>query len=99
MKRSTVVVRYKVKKSRVAEHEELIRAVFAELDQKAPKGMRYGAFKKPDGCSFIHVAVMETRGNPLTKIRAFGEFTRKIEERCSTQPEVIELEEIGAYRL
>ena len=50
-----VLVRYKVKPERVEEHEALIRAVFDELAAAAPPGISYGAFKQPDGVSFVHV--------------------------------------------
>jgi len=94
-----VIVRYRVKKDRVEEHEALIRAVFAELSKTAPAGIRYGAFKQPDGVSFAHVAFVEAAKNPLDSIAAFSAFTEKLKERCDEPPSVTDLAEVGAYGL
>lgn len=94
-----VMVRYKVKPERVAEHEGLIRAVFSELREKAPPGIRYGAYKQPDGVSFVHVAFVEAAENPLQKLEAFRAFTANIAERCDEPPSSSELTEAGAYGL
>jgi len=94
-----VMVRYKVKKDRVEEHEALIRKVFEELARAAPPGIRYGAFKQPDGLRFVHFAVITVDKNPLDEIAAFKAFTANIRERCDEPPEAVDLVEIGAYRL
>jgi hypothetical protein len=91
------MVRYRVKRSRVAEHEKLLRAVFVELKKTAPAGIRYGAFKQPDGVSFVHVAFLEGKKNPLDAIAAFEAFTAEIGERCDEPPAPVNLEEMGAY--
>jgi hypothetical protein len=92
-----VIVRYKVKKERVEEHEALIRAVFEELAQAAPPGIRYGAFKQSDGVSFVHVAFIDAEKNPLDAIAAFKAFTARIGERCDEPPQAIDLATVGAY--
>ena len=94
-----VIVRYKVKRERLEEHEALIRAVFTELAKAAPAGIRYGAFKLPDGVSFAHVAFIESAKNPLDEIAAFSAFTARIRERCDEPPEATDLTTIGAYGL
>ena len=94
-----VIVRYKVKPERVAEHEALIRAVFEELTKSAPPGIRYGAYKQPDGLSFVHIAYVEVKPNPLEAIAAFNAFTRDIKDRCDELPLTVELSPIGAYGL
>lgn len=48
-----VIVRYKVKPERVEENEELVRAVYAELDEKGPRTFHYATFKLADGVSFV----------------------------------------------
>jgi hypothetical protein len=94
-----VMVRYKVKQDRVAEHEALIRDVFAELAQTAPPGIRYGAFKRSDGVSFVHFAFVTAEKNPLDAVVAFKAFGERIKERCDEPPEVVELTEIGTFEL
>jgi hypothetical protein len=46
------MVRYKVKPERVSENEELVRAVYGELDRTHPDGFHYATFKLIDGVSF-----------------------------------------------
>lgn len=92
-----VMVRYRVKKKRVAEHEELLRAVFDELRRTEPAGLRYAAFRLPDGVSFVHVAFVEGRKNPLDDTKAFAAFTADIAERCDEPPEPCVLTTVGSY--
>lgn len=94
-----VMVSYKVKAERVEEHESLIRAVFDELRKSAPPGIRYGAFRQPDGLSFVHVAFVEAEKNPLLALAAFQAFTDRIKERCDSPPVTVDLTEIGAFGL
>jgi hypothetical protein len=94
-----VMVRYTVKPARVAEHEALIRAVFAELAETSPAGIRYGAYKQPDGVSFVHVAFITAEKNPLESIAAFQAFTARIRERCDEPPSTVELTEVGSFGL
>jgi hypothetical protein len=92
-----VMVRYRVKRERVAEHEALVRAVFQELAEAAPAGIRYAAFKQPDGVSFVHLAFVEAAQNPLQAIRAFSAFTAEIKERCDELPQTADLTAVGTY--
>jgi hypothetical protein len=94
-----VIVQYKVKPDRIAEHEGLIRNVFDELKRTAPAGIRYGAFKQADGVSFVHVALVEADKNPLDALAAFKAFSERIKERCDVPPVVADLTRIGAYGL
>src|ERR671931_2219876 len=96
-----VLVRYKIKPDRVEENEELVRAVYDELRHTEPGGLRYATFKLDDGVSFLHVAVTEsdTGGSPLSKVKAFHEFQKNIEDRTDEAPVVTAIEEIGTYRL
>ncbi len=94
-----VLVQYRVKAERVAEHEGLIHAVFDELAAKAPHGIRYGAFKRADGVSFVHFALVSAQENPLNAVAAFKAFGERIKERCDVPPEVSDLTEIGTFGL
>jgi hypothetical protein len=91
-------VRYRVKPDRVAENEELVRAVYDELSRVQPEGLNYATFKLEDGVTFVHVARTNGEGNPLTGLDAFKAFQQGIPDRCEEQPVFTELETIGAYR-
>ena len=93
-----VVVRYRVKPERVAENEELVRAVYAELAEAAPEGFRYATLKLEDGVSFVHVAVHEGE-NPLPGLASFRAFSAGVGERSEEPPVVSEADVVGSYRL
>jgi hypothetical protein len=92
-----VMVRYRVRPDRVAENEELVRAVYDELASAQPEGLRYATFKLSDGVTFIHIAE-HGQENPLREVRAFRQFQQAIDERCDEPPVATEMSEVGAYR-
>jgi quinol monooxygenase YgiN len=96
-----VMVRYKVKPERVEENEELVRALYDELRRTEPAGLRYATSRLDDGVSFVHLAATESEdgGSPLSKVKAFQELQRNIEDRTDEGPVVTELEQIGSFRL
>jgi hypothetical protein len=94
-----VMVRYRVKPERVAENEELVRAVYDELARTDPAGLRYATFKLDDGVGFVHLASTEEGHNPLSQVKAFQRFQENIGDRCDEAPVVSELREIGSFRL
>jgi hypothetical protein len=93
------MVRYKVKPDRVAENEELVRAVYEELDRIQPAGFRYATFRLEDGVSFMHVSATAEGQSPLAQVGAFARFTENIADRCDEAPVVTALDEIGSFRL
>ncbi len=96
-----VMVRYRVKPEQAAANEELVRAVYEELERTSPAGLRYATFQLEDGVSFVHLASTETEDghNPLSEVRAFARFQEGIRDRCDAAPVATELREIGSYRL
>ena len=92
-----IVVRYRVKADRVAENEAAVRAVYAELAQARPQGLRYATFRMADGATFVHIAEPDAP-NPLAQGAAFRRFTASVRDRCEDGPESSELTEIGSYR-
>jgi hypothetical protein len=78
---SQIVVRYKPKTDRADENQALVEAVFAELAETDPGGVRYATFRLGDG-TFVHIADVEADPNPLTQIEAFGRFQADIGDRC-----------------
>jgi hypothetical protein len=95
------MVRYKVKPDRVAENEELVRAVYDELQRTQPTGLRYATFQLDDGVSFLHLASTETEDghSPLSQVKAFRQFQESIRDRCDEGPVVTELREIGSFHV
>ena len=94
-----VLVRYKVKADRAQENITFIQKVFDELIDSQLEGVRYAAFKQSDGVSFVHLASIETDGNPLAQTQAFKAFQAQLRDRCEVPPAVEELEMIGSYRM
>jgi hypothetical protein len=96
------MVRYRVKPDRVAENEQLVRAVYDELQRTGPAGLHYGTFRLGDGVSFVHLASsVETEDgqSPLSQVQAFKRFQENIDDRCDERPAVTELHEIGSFQL
>lgn len=96
----TAVVRYQVKPDRLAEHEQLARRVYEELEALAPPGFRYATLRLDDGVSFVHIAETEPGVQaPLPQLEAFRAFTADIADRCDVPPDNRQAEVIGSYRL
>lgn len=91
------VVRYTTRPEAADENERLITAVFAQLVQEQPDGMRYFAIRLDDGISFVHVALFEGDDNPLASLDAFGEFVSAINTRCTDGPVPANGTVIGDY--
>ncbi len=92
------VVRYTTRPEAADANEKLIRAVFAQLAEQLPEGLSYVAIRLDDGVSFVHVAVTEGDGNPLTALPAFGDFASTISERCTDGPSPVSGTVVGSYR-
>ena len=94
-----VIVRYRVKPDAAEMNTKLVEAVYAELKEKKPSGIRYATFCADDGVTFYHVASIETADgvNPLGKIDAFATFQKDIGERCDEPPTPTDVSEIGSY--
>ena len=93
------VIRYKLKADRVAENEQRIRAVFRQIHDRKPEGVRYSVYKLEDGVSFIHIIFYETEEDhqAFTNLQAFRDFQAQARDRFEEPPVSIEAEEIGAY--
>jgi hypothetical protein len=94
-----VMVRYKVKPDQAAHNEELVRAVYAELHEREPSGIRYATFKLDDGLTFVHLAETDVDPAPLTGLQAFKQFLEGIADRCDDPPVATDLHEIGSFHL
>ena len=92
------LVTYTVKPGREEENAALVRAVFTELEQTQPAGLRYAVFYLPDSRPFIHLYTAEgstTGVQGLASFQAFIAGAKEIHEQSATftKPELI-----GDYR-
>jgi len=94
-----VFVRYKVKPERVAENEELVHAVYAELRERKLAGLSYATFKAADGVTFYHLAMVDGDDNPLGGVQAFTRFQADLRARCDEPPAPVDLSLLAAYQM
>jgi hypothetical protein len=92
-----VIVRYKVKPEKADENVSLVKAVYAELKEKNPEGLRYATFVADDGVTFFHVASITAEQSPLGQIDAFKEFQANIKDRCDEPPAPVNISEVGSF--
>jgi Antibiotic biosynthesis monooxygenase len=92
-----VIVRYRVKPDRADENEELVRAVYEELHETKPEGLRYATLRLDDGVSFVHLSESESDTSPLSEVPAFKVFQKEIADRADEQPVVTSVEVVGSY--
>ena len=94
------VVRYQAKPERADENQQLIEAVFAELDEREPEGFTYKVFRLEDGVSFIHVVIEHdvTAPESLQAVPAFQAFVADIADRCDIPPLATGATIVGGYR-
>jgi hypothetical protein len=95
-----IVVRYQAKPDRAEENQELIEAVFADLEARRPDGFTYKVFRLDDGVSFLHMVIehdVEHRDS-LADVPAFQAFTAEIADRCDVPPAPSGATVVGAYR-
>jgi hypothetical protein len=59
------IVRHRVKPDHAERNVELVRAVYAELEQTAPERFHYGTFRLDDGLTFLHIVAQgDDRNDP-----------------------------------
>jgi quinol monooxygenase YgiN len=94
------MVRYKTAAAHAAANEALVHAVFDELRERAPGGLRYATYRLEDGVTFIHLATHEAPdANVLTSLPSFTAFQAQLKERCVEPPVITELSAVDSYGL
>ncbi len=93
-----VVVRYQTRPEAADENARLIEAVFRELDQRAPEGLRYLVLRLADG-GFVHVVEQADGAPALTSLEAFKAFSAGVRDRATTPPAAVDAEIVGNYRM
>jgi hypothetical protein len=93
------VVRYQAKPDRADENQQLIEAVFADLDQRGARGFTYQVFRLDDGVSFVHVVVEHDVDAPdsLQDRPAFQAFVADVESRCDVLPQASGATVVGRH--
>lgn len=94
------LIRYKTKPELADENERLIKAVFQELGDKSPDGVRYMTLRAGDG-TFVHLVETETDAHAelITGLAAFEAFQNGIRDRCIERPQREEMIVVGSYRM
>jgi hypothetical protein len=98
---STTVVQYQAKPERADENQQLIEAVFAELERLEPDGFTYKVFRLDDGVSFLHVMIEhENVDHPgsLQAVPAFQAFVADVADRCDVPPAARRATVVGGFR-
>jgi hypothetical protein len=93
----TTVVRYQTKPERADENQQLVEAVFAELDDRELDGFTYKVFRLDDGVSFIHVVIEHDIDDP-DSLQAVPAFQAFLADRCDIQPVASGATIVGGYR-
>ncbi|HWC24151.1 MAG TPA: hypothetical protein VG502_17785 [Flexivirga sp.] len=91
------VVRYTTRPAETAKNEDLVRAVYDELAERAPEGFRYATLRLGDN-TFVHLAVADGE-SPLPQLSAFRAFQADLASRIEGPPERDEAAVVGNYRL
>lgn len=95
---SHTLVTYAVKPGREEENAALVRAVFEELAQTQPDGLRYAVFYIPEPRQFIHLYTDEGSPTGVQGLDSFKAFVAEAEDRHEQPATVARPELIGDYR-
>ena len=96
----TRMIRYRTKPEETAGNAELVAAVFAELGQAKPEGLRYLTLRLDDD-TFVHLVETDAADGTsvLPQLAAFQAFQRGIRDRCAEPPLVRQATIVGNYRM
>ena len=94
---TTTVLQYRARPERAEENQQLIEALFAELDQGELDGFTYKVFRLEDGVSFIHVWIEHDIADPGS-LQALPAFMADLAGRCDVPPAAAEATVVGGYR-
>jgi len=92
------IVTYTVKAGREQENATLVRAVFEELAQTRPAGLRYAVFYLPDARQFMHLYTDDGSTSGVQGLDSFKAFVAGAEDRHEQPATVTQPELIGDYR-
>lgn len=90
------MIHYQTKPQATQQNKELIQAVFRELHDAMPEGVRYASLTDGNG-GFYHLVASSEGSTPLPTFDAFRAFSETIDERIEADPVRYELEIVGSY--
>ena len=96
MKRT--LVRYRTRPEAADANAKLVEDVFAELQAKAPEGLRYLSLRLENDV-FVHFVESIGDAAPLLQQDAFKAFQQGIRERCVEPPQPSGATIVGNYRM
>ncbi|WP_407157780.1 hypothetical protein [Bradyrhizobium sp. STM 3557] len=96
----TRLIRYRTKPEQAARNAELVAAVFAELGEAKPEGLRYLTLRLDDD-TFVHLVATDAADgtSSLTQLAAFQAFQQGVRDRCAEPPVVRQATVVGNYRM
>jgi hypothetical protein len=92
------MVTYTVKPGREEENAALVRAVFEELSETRPDGLRYAVFYLPDARQFIHLYTDERGSSGVQELASFQAFVTGAKDRHEQPATLTQPELVGDYR-
>ena len=94
------LISYRTKPEMADKNAELVAAVFAELRDVKPEGVRYLTLRLEDN-SFVHIVETTTDdgSSAITQLKAFQAFQSGVRERCAELPVVRGATIVGNYRM
>ena len=97
---TSTVVNYTVNPDAMAEHVQLVEAVFHELDSSGRADVDYAVYRLADGVSVLHVSTADTPDgtNPLPTLASFRAFSAGLADRVTSGPTPQAVELIARYR-
>ena len=79
----TALLRYTVKPQALAEHLQLLDAVYAELDSVRPTGFSWATYRIDGTLDFVEVATGRPLPGPLPDLPSFRRYRAGLDDRCS----------------
>jgi quinol monooxygenase YgiN len=92
------MVTYTVKPGHEEENAALVRAVFEELAETRPAGLRYAVFYLREPRQFIHVYTDEGSTSGVQELASFQAFVSGAKDRHEQPATFTQPELIGDYR-
>lgn len=95
---STHIIRYTTKPDRAEENQQLVEAVFEQLQAEQPEGLHYATFRLEDGVSFVHiVSYDDDESDLLSPLSAFQAFQKDAADRFAAPLERGGAAVVGSY--